>query len=68
MTIPVTAILPNVNDCEQLRTCYIMTVARIIVDKLDYFKFLKECIPKPTHKYFNNMCQKSETVCCNILL
>ena len=62
MAIPSSAILPNAADCMNLRSNYVVTVARIVAERLPYFNFLLPCLPRSSHQYSKNMCQKSETV------
>jgi hypothetical protein len=61
--LPLATFLLNEDDCRTLRENYIFLVARVLVEKCDFFFKLKKCVPPHLHhKYFNAMSKKSEIV------
>ena len=61
--VPNIKFLPSVQDQNKQRHNYIVLVARILVEHLECFSFLKEvCIRHIPHKYFKEMAQKSVCV------
>lgn len=61
--VPNIKFLPSVQDEKKQRYNYIVLVARILVDHLECFSFLREvCINHIPHKYSKEMAQKSVCV------
>ena len=42
--VPVSAFLPSITDCAALRDNFVILVARILVDNLASFSFLRKCV------------------------
>lgn len=58
--VPNIKFLPSVQDQKRQRQNYIVLVARILVDHLDCFAFLKDvCVRHIPHKYAKEMAKKS---------
>ncbi len=61
--LPLSTFLLSPEDCVALRKNYIFLVARILVNKLDFFAKLKKCVPcHLRHKYTDEMNVKSKIV------
>ncbi len=62
-TLPISAVLPTVTDCVQMRKHYICLTARLIVQNLPYFAPLQKCVPAHIpHRYSEEMAKKSVIV------
>ena len=70
MSVPNSAILPTPSDCNSLCDNYVILMARTIIESVQFFKFLRPCVPEILHCYSNELAKKSETVSlyCIIML
>ena len=61
--VPVSAFLPSITDCAALRDNFVILVARILVDNLASFSFLRKCVPiHIQHEYTSFMKEKTVSV------
>ena len=62
--LPLTAFLPSLDDCMQLRQNYIILAARVLLENLECLKPIKGCVPQHIlHDHTTEMTRKSTVVC-----
>ena len=61
--IPLQTFLPSVEECNHIRVEFGVLIARVVVEKMEYFRSLKPFVPDHMkHKYSDAMRLKSEMV------
>jgi hypothetical protein len=61
-SLPASAVLPTVGDCIDIRENYIVLAARIIVNSLPHFAFLKNCIVEHIPHQFSKETEKKSVI------
>ena len=62
-SLPLSTFLPDVSDCNALRSNYAILLGRLLVKKLKFFSVFKKCLPDHIpHMYSQQMSEKSVLV------